>query len=331
MTRQTRYFMLGSAAVLIAGLAVGIVAYYGGFPGMAFQTNPPDELRYVPEDAAIVGFANVQEVMRSDFRQKVKGIEPGHVSSGQQEFKEQTGIDIESDIHSVLVFLRQGGNEEAMVLARGYFNEGRIQSFLTSKGAVAEEYGGVWIYSGDEDAPPRHKKVSVAFLEPGLVAVGPAATVKGAIDRADAGGNDILANEKMASLINSVRTDGNAWAVGRFDALAGRAELPDEVIKRMPAVSSFAATGQINGGLSGRLSIEAKDAEAARNLTQVIDGFMALARLQVGSKPEHAHLLDSLNLRSEGRDNVVEISFALSPALLDALQEIGKHRRGPDR
>lgn len=328
MTKQTRYFMFGSVAVLIAGLAVGLVAYYGGFPGMAFQTSPPNELRYVPEDAAIVGYANVQEVMRSDFRQKIKGMEPGHVSSGQQEFKEQTGIDIESDIYSVLVFLAPGGNEEAMVLARGYFNDGRIQSFLTSKGAVAEEYGGVWIYSEDKDAS--RKKVSVAFLEPGLVAVGPAATVKGAIDRAGAGANDILANAQMVNLINSVRADGNAWAVGRFDALAERAELPDEVMSRMPSVSSFAAAGQINGGLAGRLSIEAKDAEAARNLTQVIDGFVALARLQFGSSPEHARLLDSLNLRSEGRDNVVDISFALSPALLDALQQMGR-KRLPDR
>jgi len=30
MTKKTRYFMAASAAILVAGLATGLVAYYGG-------------------------------------------------------------------------------------------------------------------------------------------------------------------------------------------------------------------------------------------------------------------------------------------------------------
>jgi len=323
MTKQTRYFMFGSVAVLVAGLAVGVVAYYGGFTGLAFQANAPTELRYVPEDAVIVAYADVQEVMRSDFRQKVRALEPQNTQRGQQEFRDATGIDLETDIHSVLAFMRPGSEEEGLVLARGYFEAARIQSFLTAKGATLENYHGASIYA--EGADTARKKAAVAFLEPGLVAVGSAGAVKGAIDRArTAGSDDILANAQMLALINSVRSDGNAWAVGRFDALADQAKLPEEVMARIPAVSSFAASGRINGGLSGRLTIEAKDAEAARNLTQVIDGFVALGRLQMGSKPETAQLFDSLNLRSQGRDNLVDVSFSLSPELLEALQGLGK-------
>ncbi|MFB3852896.1 MAG: DUF3352 domain-containing protein [Vicinamibacterales bacterium] len=321
MTRQTRYFMLGSGAVLVAGLAVGVVAYYGGFPGLAFQANAPAELRYVPEDAVIVGYADVQEVMRSDFRQKVRSLEPGEAKHGQQEFKDQTGIDIETDIISVLAFIRPGDESEGMVLARGHFDEARIQSFLVSKGASVEQYQGARILSGPHEAG---KKGAVAFLEPGLVAVGSAAAVKGAIDRSKAGAGDILDNPEMLDLINKVRTDGNAWAVGRFDALAGQAKLPADVMSRIPPMNSFAAAGRINGGISGHLSIEAKSEEAAKNLTQVVDGFVALARLHLGSNPEQARLFDQLNLTTQGRNNTVDISFSVSPELFDALQAIGK-------
>lgn len=324
MTKQTRYFMLGSVAVLVAGLAVGVVAYYGGFPGLAFQANAPTELRYVPDDAVIVGYADVQEVMRSDFRQRFRSFEPGEAKHGQQEFKDQTGIDIETDILSVTAFMRPGQQEEGMVLARGQFDEARIQSFLSGKGALLEEYQGARILSSSDEGG---KKGAVAFLEPGLVAVGSVAAVKSAIDRSKRGAGDIFDNPDMLELINKVRNDGNTWAVGRFDALAGQAKLPPEVMSRIPAVNSFAASGRINGGISGHLSIEAKDEQAAKNLTQVVDGFVALARLQLGSNAAQARLFDQLNLATQGRNNTVDITFSVSPELLDALQAIGKAKR----
>ena len=66
MTKKTRYFMGGSAAILVAGLGTGLVAYYGGgFPSLSASRSGPAELSYVPADAAVVAFANVREVMDS--------------------------------------------------------------------------------------------------------------------------------------------------------------------------------------------------------------------------------------------------------------------------
>ena len=53
MTKRTRYFLAGSAAVLVAGLGTGLVAFYGGgFPVAFGLRNGPAELSYVPADAA---------------------------------------------------------------------------------------------------------------------------------------------------------------------------------------------------------------------------------------------------------------------------------------
>src|SRR5581483_10466578 len=100
----TRYFVIASLLVLTVGVGTGLVAYYVGFPTSAFTSDGPQELHYVPRDASVVAFANVHEIMTSDLRQKLKAAVPIH-ENGQQEFENQTGINIETDIDRVAACL----------------------------------------------------------------------------------------------------------------------------------------------------------------------------------------------------------------------------------
>src|SRR4051812_14662166 len=99
MTKKTRYFMSGSAAILVAGLGTGLVAYRVGFPS-ASASQGRAELSYVPPASAVVAFANVREIMDSQLRQRLKTVLPQE--QGQKEFQQQTGIDIEQDIDYVV-------------------------------------------------------------------------------------------------------------------------------------------------------------------------------------------------------------------------------------
>src|SRR5205807_9724116 len=102
MTTRTRYFVIASLLVLTVGVGTGLVAYYVGFPTSAFTTEGgPQELRYVPRDAAVVAFANVQEIMTSELRQRIKAAVP-IPENGQQEFESHTGINIETDIDRIV-------------------------------------------------------------------------------------------------------------------------------------------------------------------------------------------------------------------------------------
>src|SRR5262249_14408625 len=106
MTTRTRYFVIISLVVLGVGLGSGLVAYYVGFPARAAgQRGGPEELQFVPRDAAVIAFANVHEVMTSELRQKLHHALPTE-PQGQREFQDHTGIDIETDVDRIVACAR---------------------------------------------------------------------------------------------------------------------------------------------------------------------------------------------------------------------------------
>ena len=320
MTKKTRYFLAASGAVLAAGLGTGLVAYYtGGFQSVSASA-VSNELRYVPADATVVAYADVRAIMDSDLRARLKDALPMH-EQGQQEFQAQTGIDIEKDIDYVVASLTPGAEKPApLVVARGRFNDTQLEGLIREHGGTVEDYKGKRLISaptGDHGgAPIQAGSVTLAFLEPGLVAIGESSAVKTSID-AQLAAHSITNNNEMMDLVADMSSGNNAWAVGRFDVLASQARLPQEVSSRLPQIKWFAAAGHVNGGLSGSLRAEARDDQSAENLRDVVRGFIGLARIQAQADPRSAALVESLQLSGTGK--TVALSFSVPSELLNMI------------
>ena len=293
----------------------------------------------MPANAAVVAYANVGDVMRSDLRERLRSVMPEEdKEKGRKEFQEATGIDIEKDIDSVLAALvPDGDNRMPVVAIRGRFDEGRIEALAREHGASVDTSSGKRVITmpkgsdrGDEteggvtdesgEAPkPRHRhgnfQPAMAFVEPGLLLFGSEAAVKAGVSRK--AGDSLTSNAELMARIEKLDRSANAWAIGRFDALAGQARLPENVAAQMPPVTWFEAAGHLNGGLRGTLRAETKDKESAKNLRDMVNGLMALGRMQAQSKPEINALMQSITLG--GKDNTVELSFTVPTELLDAM------------
>ena len=104
---------------------------------------------------------------------------------------------------------------------------------------------------------------------------------------------------------------------------------PSEYTTRIAAEKS--ARGLLKSfeqpGLHGRLRAEAPDVHSAESLRDVIQGFLALARLQGGRDAAYRSMLDSVALTANGTS--VSLSFDVSPAALDLLTPSGPALRGP--
>jgi hypothetical protein len=309
--------MAGSAAVLAAGLTTGLVAYYaGGFQAVSASA-VSNELRYVPADATVVAYADVRAIMDSELRARLKAAMPNH--DGQEQFQKETGIDIERDIDYVVAAMSPGsGHGAPLVVARGRFNDVQLESLAREHGGIVEDYKGKRLVVAQKqegtDGPTR--AVVLAFLEPGLVAIGEASAVRTAID-AQLTSHSITSNSEMMELVSDIGAGNNAWAVGRFDVLANQANLPQEVKTRIPPVKWFAAAGHINGGVSGTLRAEANDEKAAEELRAVVNGFLALGRLQAQSDPKAAAIVNALQLSGSGK--TVALSFTVPAELMDLI------------
>jgi len=362
MNRTSRLFLMGSGFVLAAGLGTGLVAYYGGgLPTLASAGRAvgPDELKYVPEAAAVVAYANVRDVMNSEFRQKIRKILPDDETKGQEEFQRETGINIEQDIDYVLAWMTPapanaetadahaapghngGGHPVGLVLLHGRFDTARLEALATSHGGVVETIDGIRVLRPNPEKAPvpaevetvvpnvhdqiaRHRKAGaspmVAFLESGLIAIGEEPTIRAAIAHNASGGRSIRDNQDMVNLIGDLEGSSNVWAVGRMDALTANASLPEPLAQHLPAVKWFSASSHVGAGISGLLRAEARDDEAAKNLRDVLQGFLAMAKMHASQKPEFAPIVQSLQVSGTG--TTVALSFEVQPALVDALVQM---------
>jgi hypothetical protein len=322
MTRQTRYFLTGSAAVLAGGLCTGLVAYYGGgFQALVASTGPT-ELAYVPADASVVAYADVGTIMNSELRQRFKETVPMPMGEdGQREFYEKTGIDIEHDIDYVVAAataLPGGGNggPSGVLVARGRFDVVKLEGLALQHGAQVQEYKGKRMLALQHDSPDSGHTGVLAFLEPGLVGLGDLTSVQRAID-AQLSAQSITSNDEMMSLVADIETSNNAWAVGRFDLIAGQAKLPTEIATKIPPVKWLAVAGHINGGVSAQLRAEANDDQAAENLRGVLNGVISLARLQGQNDPKLTSLVNSFQMSGQGK--TVRLSFSLPAELFELM------------
>jgi hypothetical protein len=330
MTTRTRYFVIVSLLVLGVGVGTGLLAYYVGFPTSASSgAGGPDELQFVPRNATLVAYANVQEVMTSSLRNKLRDALPIR-PEGQRQLESETGINVETDIDRVVACIApplDGASHPpatGLVLARGRFDAVKIEALMREHGAGVEEYkggrliiaraGSASAQAGPADGAPRQRDaLSVAFIEPGLVGLGSTQLVRNAIDL-KAGGDNITANDEMMGLVKSLES-GNVWAVGRFDALTSQARLPGDLAGHLPPITWFSASGHVDGGLSGVLRAETRDDESATNLRDVARGLLALAKMQAGSRPEMLAMVQSLQLSGTGK--TVALSFEVPAEVLN--------------
>jgi hypothetical protein len=331
MTKRTRIFMTGSAAVVAAGVCTGLVAYVGGgFPSLIASTGPT-ELAYVPADATVVAYADVRSIMNSELRQRFKQAVPLH-EEGQKEFFEHTGINLEQDVDYVVGAMMAGGpiQHNGILVARGRFDAVKLEGLAREHGAAVEEYLGTRLLvlnahrtHGTETFPGAPGALNdvanqgaLAFLEPGLVGIGNLASVKHAI-KAHNEAQSITSNDEMMNLVSTIERSNNAWAVGRFDLFASQAKLPEQIARQIPPVKWFAAAGHINGGVSAQLLAEALDDKAAENLRGVVNGIVSLARLQGQNDPKLNALLQSFQMSGSGKS--VQLSFTVPAEIFELM------------
>jgi hypothetical protein len=332
MTSRTRFFVLGSVLVLSVGLCTGLVAYYNS--GLSATADPSGraELAYLPVDSTAVAYASVAEVMKSDVRKRIQQALP--TGEDKQRLLDETGIDLEHDIDSVVAGFTNGGPapEGVVVLIRGRFDVAKIEGLVTAHGAALETYKGkrllVAATMPNHDTVASHGDAShfgmlhstgaLGFIEPGVLALGDSAAIKRAIDAHDSGEN-VTKNADLMKLINDLKSGSNAWVAGRFDAVSGHVGMPQAAKDQLSTVQYFAIGAHVDGGVKGTVRAEARDDKSAEDLRAIVNGALAAGRLFSGTQQNKALETAINSMQMSGSGKTVAITFSVSPEMLDML------------
>jgi hypothetical protein len=133
-------------------------------------------------------------------------------------------------------------------------------------------------------------------------------------------------NAALVGLLEGVKPGSTVWMVGDQSLLA---QLPRTVpapgaspgtggTMNLPALKSLTLTGDLEPQLAFEVVGEAADEPAARNLADLVRGFVALLSLQAGQKPELKDLATAISVASEA--NRVRVNARIPHDLLEALQ-----------
>jgi hypothetical protein len=326
MTRS-RLAVLVSTTVVVLGLVAGLGALW--FNQARAAVGPmPGEALILPADARFVMGFDVKRFTASPFYARFAS-ERGMQPESLRELEEKTGLNPARDIDQIVIVGAPGVQKGSpgLALALGRFDLYKIGRTLETEGKVSgHNVDGVSVYAfKEEDA----RSVALAFLDENALLFGPRAQVEAAVSSRTRGETPLKKNTALMGLVEKVRPGSTFWMVGDQSLLAGMpTSVPapgasaDGATMSLPALKSLTVTGDLDPQVSLAVTGEATDELAAKNLADVVRGFVALMSLQAQQKPELQRLASAVTVATE--QNRVLISARVPYELLDALRAKAK-------
>ncbi|HET7745660.1 MAG TPA: hypothetical protein VFM29_00060, partial [Vicinamibacteria bacterium] len=270
---------------------------------------------------------DVKRFVASPFYQRMKESDPkSGPGAAFKELEEKTGLNPERDLESVYVAGRHpgaAGTPGGVVVVTGTFDRYKLSRSIETSGrkVTTKSVQGVSVYLFDE-AKGRGQTGAVGFLEENLLVMGSLDDVEKVIATRATGQGGIKSNPAMVALLENVRPGSTFWMVGDqsvLDRVRGNVPAPGGgPAMALPGLKSMIVTGDLDPELSLEITGEAQDEAAARQLADVVRGFVALAQLQSSQKPELKQLASAVSVTTEA--SRLRISARFPYELLDALK-----------
>jgi hypothetical protein len=326
MTRS-RLAVLVSTIVVALGVVAGLGALWLNQARAAVGPLPGEAL-ILPADARFVMGFDVKRFTASPFYARFAS-ERGMQPEALRELEEKTGLNPARDIDQIVIVGTPGvpKGSPGLAMALGRFDLYKIGRTLETEGkANGHNVDGVSVYTFKEE---KDGSVALAFLDESALLFGPREKVEAAVSSRTRGEAPLKKNATLMGLVEKVRPGSTFWMVGDQSLLAGMpTSIPapggsaDGATVSLPALKSLTVTGDLDPQVSLSITGDAADELAAKNLADVVRGFVALMSLQAQQKPELQRLASAVTVATE--QNRVLVSARVPYELLDALRPKAK-------
>jgi hypothetical protein len=287
---------------------------------------PPDATALLPQARFVMGL-DVRRFADSAFYRRYAA--PGSATRPQpfKDLEERTGLNPERDLDQIFVAGGSDPRQGGALLALGRFDRDKLGRAMVSgkKATTTKSVQGTTVYLFDEGAD---KASALAFLDDHSLVLGRRSIVEAAI-ASRSGAQQPQPEAVIVDLLGRVKPGSTFWMVGDQSLLAniprglpasGSPAAPSgspSPVLTLPALKSLVVSGDLEPEVTLSITGDAADAAAAKNLADIVRGFIALASLQAGQKPELQQLASAVSVTTEASQ--VHVAARVPYELLDAL------------
>ena len=328
MTRS-RLVVLGSALVVSTGAMAAVGALYLDPARAAVGPLPPQVLS-LPAGTRYVMGLDVKRFVASPLYTKFASARTANRPQAFAELEEKTGLNPERDVDQIYVAGSKPGvpgrGGDPLIVVVGRFDRYKVSRAIETahKGVTSKNVQGTMVYLFNEDTSGRGS-AAAAFLDDNTIVMGVQAAVEETVASRARGEAPLRDNAALLGLLESVHAGSTFWMVGDQTllsnmpkAIPGPGGPGTSQSLELPALKSLVVTGDLEPQVSIDLTGETGDEPAAKNLADVVRGFVALASLQASQKPELKQLASAISVTTEATR--VHVAARVPYEVLESLQ-----------
>jgi hypothetical protein len=311
---RSRALALASIGIVALGAAVAVAALVTSSARTGVGPLPSAGL-VLPADATFLVGIDVKRLTSSALYQKQAAARPEVF----KELEDSTGLRLERDVE--LVVLAGSKTKRGVALAFGPFDESKLSRGIEARqGVSADKVAGTTLYAFAASASKSAR--GVAFLDKGMILFGDVAQVRETLEARGQSRTPLQSNATLLELLARVKPGSTFWMVGDQSLLAN---LPSTLSSpsgssaslTLPALQSLIVTGDLEPLVSLHVTGGTADEAAAKNLADMVRGFVAIFALQASQKPELKELASALSVTQNATEVLVNLQIA--PAVLERL------------
>jgi hypothetical protein len=328
MTRS-RLVVFGAAVAVVAGSLAAVGALYLDPARAAVGPLPPQALS-LPAGTRYVMGLDVKRFVASPLYVKFAAAREANRPRAFEELESKTGINPERDVDQVYIAgsraAAPGRGGDPLVVVTGRFDRAKVSGAIETnrKGVTSKNVAGTTVYLFNED-PSGRGSGATAFLDDSTLVMGNQASVEQTVTARAKGEAPLRENAGLLALLETVKPGSTFWMVGDQTLLA---EMPKSMPGmggpgtsqsiELPALKSLIVTGELDPQVSLDVTGEAGDEAGAKNLADIVRGFVALASMQASARPELKQLASAINVTTEA--SRVHIAARVPYELIESLQ-----------
>jgi hypothetical protein len=243
----------------------------------------PIEALALPADTRFVLDIDVGRIVASPLYEAL-GPQPGHAARLQvmDDVRQRLGLDPERDVRRILVAGFAPPSTDTVALLFGQFDGARLARGLTAppSGATRADVGKSTVYRLQAG---KRGPQSLALVSPTCILLGSTPIVEEMI--AHPGRRTLAENQALMSLVGRVEGETAFWLVGdgsllaQLDAKKGTSGIP----LGLPPVRQLIATGVADPQPVLSLTADVGDPASARNVADMVRGFVSLLAFSVSA------------------------------------------------